>query len=93
MRRLSIILPNTLAGNVTPSTESNVNKFLNSLELPGLGRTIGEVAQKAEAEAGNSAIRASIELGFPAASRLESYRDFIASSLATEAGAQPQARC
>lgn len=81
-----MILPNTLTGNVTPSTETNVNKFLNSLELPGLGRTIGEVAQKAEVISENDSIRASVELGFPAASQLESYRGFIAESLRAESG-------
>ena len=81
-----MILPNTLTGNVTPSTESNVNKFLKSLELPGLGRTIGDVAQKAEVVSENDSIRATVELGFPAASQLDSYRSFIAESLCAESG-------
>ena len=81
-----MILPNTLTGNVTPSTESNVNKFLKSLELPGLGRAIGDVAQKAEVVTEDNSIRATVELGFPAASQLESYRSFIAESLCAESG-------
>jgi ATP-binding protein involved in chromosome partitioning len=71
---------------VTPSTESNVNKFLKSLELPGLGRTIGDVAQKAEVVTEDNSIRATVELGFPAASQLDSYRSFIAESLCAESG-------
>ncbi len=71
---------------MTPSTETNVNKFLKSLELPGVGRTIGEVAQKAVAEAGEKAIRATIELGFPAASQLDTYREFISDALRKESG-------
>lgn len=81
-----MILPNTLTGNVTPSTESNVNKFLNSLELPGLGRTIGEVAQKVDTVVEDNTIRASVELGFPAASQLDKYRKFIADELRKESG-------
>ena len=83
---LPIILPNTLTGNVTPSTETNVNKFLKSLELPGVGRTIGEVAQKADAVVEENAVRATIELGFPAASQLDTYREFIADALRKESG-------
>ena len=85
--RLPMILPNTLTGNVTPSTETNVNKFLNSLELPGLGRTIGEVAQKAEVVADDNGVRATVELGFPAASQVENYREFVADALQKESGA------
>jgi ATP-binding protein involved in chromosome partitioning len=63
-----------------------VNKFLKSLELPGLGRTIGEVAQKVDLEDSENAIRARIELGFPAATRHEEYRAMIADALREESG-------
>jgi ATP-binding protein involved in chromosome partitioning len=83
---VELILPNTEGGNVTPSADSNVNKFLNSLELPGLGRTIGEVAQKVDVNSGKSAIHVQIELGFPAASRHHEYRTFIADAIRGESG-------
>ncbi len=81
-----IILPNTVSGNVTPSTESNVSKFLKSLELPGLGRTIGDVAQKADVEVGEKSVKATIELGFPAATRHAEYSKVIAAALRDETG-------
>jgi ATP-binding protein involved in chromosome partitioning len=71
---------------VTPSTESNVNKFLKSIELPGLGRTIGDVAQKADVEVGEKSVKATIELGFPAATRHAEYRETIAAMLREETG-------
>jgi ATP-binding protein involved in chromosome partitioning len=83
---VELILPNTEGGYVTPSADSNVNKFLNSLELPGLGRTIGEVAQKVDVNSGKSAIHVHIELGFPAASRHHEYRTFIADAIRGESG-------
>lgn len=81
-----MILPNTLSGNVTPSTESNVNKFLKSIELPGLGRTIGDVAQKADIEVGENSAKVTIELGFPAASRHAEYREAIVAAVREETG-------
>jgi ATP-binding protein involved in chromosome partitioning len=83
---VDLILPNTKGGYVTPSADSNVKKFLNSLELPGLGRTIGEVAQKVEVDTDESSIRVQIELGFPAASRHDDYRAFIADAIRGESG-------
>jgi ATP-binding protein involved in chromosome partitioning len=71
---------------VTPSTESNVNKFLNSLELPGLGRTIGDVAQKVDLSADDEAVNAHIELGFPAETSHDEYVAFISSALREESG-------
>jgi ATP-binding protein involved in chromosome partitioning len=71
---------------VTPSTESNVNKFLNSLELPGLGLTIGDVAQKVDLSADDNVVRAHIELGFPAATSHDEYATHIADALRKESG-------
>ena len=73
---------------MTPSTESDVNKFLNSIELPGLGRTIAEVARIIEAKASKDAVVARIELGFPAQDRLEAYRAHIAATLSAETGCE-----
>ena len=75
-----------MGGNVTLSTESNVNKFLNSLEIPEIGRTIGEVAQKAEIVQHDNSIRAQVVLGFPAATSHDEYAAFIADALRKESG-------
>ena len=80
------ILPNTQGGNVTPSTESNVNKFLKSIELPGLGHTIGEVGRILDVQAGDDSVDAHIELGFPAQSRHEEYRAHIVAAVTAETG-------
>ena len=71
---------------MTPSTESNVNKFLNSLELPGLGRTIGDVAQILEVSSDDASVNVRIELGFPAEKSHDEYRAFIAESVRAESG-------
>jgi len=81
---LRLILPNTQGGNVTVSTESDVNKFLNSIELPGIGRTIGAVGRVIGAKAAEDTVEAQIELGFPAQSRHEEFRSHIAAALAAE---------
>ena len=36
------ILPNTSTGSVTPSTDSDQAKFLNSIEISIVGRPLGE---------------------------------------------------
>jgi ATP-binding protein involved in chromosome partitioning len=66
---------------VTLSTESNVKNFLNSIELPGIARKIGEVGRVLECNAADERISAHIELAFPAAGAHESYRQAIASAL------------
>jgi ATP-binding protein involved in chromosome partitioning len=86
IKSCTTILPNTIGGNVTPSTESNVNKFLNSLELPGLGRTIGDVAQILEVSSDDASVNVRIELGFPAEKSHDEYRAFIAESVRAESG-------
>ena len=71
---------------MTPSTETNVNKFLNSIELPGLGRPLGDLGRISGVKTTGSAIQARIELGFPAATRFSEFRSHIASELARETG-------
>jgi ATP-binding protein involved in chromosome partitioning len=71
---------------VTPSTESDVSKFLNSIELPGIGRPISDVARVVELSQTDARIVAKIELGFPADSQLENYRAHIAAALTTASG-------
>jgi ATP-binding protein involved in chromosome partitioning len=54
-----------------------VNKFLNSLELPGVGRTIADVGRVIEAKVADGRLAAQIELGFPAASRHDEFAEHI----------------
>ncbi|MDH3612130.1 MAG: iron-sulfur cluster carrier protein ApbC [Gammaproteobacteria bacterium] len=71
---------------MTLSTESDVNKFLESIELPGIGRTIAEVGRIIGAKASAGAVQAQIELGFPAHSRIDDYRAHIAAAISAETG-------
>jgi len=71
---------------VTLSTETDVNKFLNSIELPGIGHTVGEVARVLGSKIENDAFQAQIELGFPASSRHDEFRDCIAATVSAETG-------
>ncbi len=65
---------------MTLSTESDVKKFLNSIELPGIARTIADVGRVLEYDDANGRIAARIELGFPAAGAHESYRQAVVSA-------------
>ena len=71
---------------MTPSTESNVNKFLKSIELPGIGRTVGDTGRVLEASTDNGRLEAQIELGFPAESRHGEFADHVAALAAENAG-------
>lgn len=71
---------------MTLSTESNVSKYLNSLKLPGIGRSIADVGRIVELNQAGERITASIELGFPAATRYEEYRAHIASAISGATG-------
>jgi len=71
---------------VTPSAESDVNKFLNSIELPGLGQTIADVGRVLDVHESDDRVTAHIELGFPARSHFDAYRAHIAHELAAKAG-------
>jgi ATP-binding protein involved in chromosome partitioning len=71
---------------VTLSTESNVKNFLNSIELPGIKRTIGDVGRVLECQDVDGRIAVQIELGFPAAGAHASYREAIISALEVESG-------
>ena len=69
---------------MTLSTELNVKKFLNTIELPGIARTIGDVGRVLEFDDADGRIRAHVELGFAAAGAHESYRQAIISALAAQ---------
>ena len=75
-----------MVGNVTPSTDSDVNKFLNSIELPGIGRTVADVGRVLDVSATDSRVRAQIEFGFPAQSRWDDYHEHIAAAVQAETG-------
>ena len=81
-----MILPNTGGGNVTPSTESDVKNFLKTIELPGIGRTLGDVGRVLEVSEADSRIVARIELGFPADGAHETYRSTIVAAVAAKSG-------
>jgi ATP-binding protein involved in chromosome partitioning len=80
------ILPNIKGLYVTLSTDSDVNKFLNSIELPGIGRNIGDVGRIVDVKSANGSVEAQIELGFPALSRHDEIRTHIATAVAAETG-------
>lgn len=82
------ILPNIRAGNVTPSTESNVSKFLNSFELPEIGRPLSEVGRILDIDRSDKRILAKIELGFPAESRHDDIAAALAGAISAETGCE-----
>jgi len=73
---------------VTLSTETDVNKFLNSLELPGIGLPLARVGRIVDLAAADDRIAAKIELGFPARSRREEFRAHIVSAISAQTGCE-----
>ncbi len=71
---------------MTPSTESDVKNFLNSIELPGIGRSIADIGRIKALTATDSRIEAQIELGFPATSMHGEYAAYIADTLGEKTG-------
>lgn len=76
------ILPNESAISVTPSTDSDVKEFLDSVELPELGRRLGEVGRIAGFSIDAGRLAAGIELGFPAAGAHAAWESHIRAELA-----------
>ena len=66
---------------MTPSAESNVKNFLNSIELPGIARKIADVGRVVEISDAESPISVHIELGFPAEGAISSYEEAIKQAL------------
>lgn len=66
---------------MTPSTESNVKNFLNSIELPGVARKIGDVGRVLELQESDERVRIGIQLGFPAEGALDDYRSAIVAAM------------
>lgn len=71
---------------MTVSTETNVNNFLNSIELEAIGRPLGKIARVLSVETGENSVKARIELAIPAASLIEAIRTQIESELRSELG-------
>jgi len=72
---------------VTLSTESDVSKFLKSIELPGIGRVLGDVGRVKDLKATGGGYEAQIELGFPAESYHAEYADLAAAAIRAATGA------
>lgn len=69
---------------MTPSTDSAASKFLNSIELPGTGRPLGEIGRVLAATLAGDRLDAQIELGFPATSRHAEFAEHIANAARRE---------
>ncbi len=69
-----------------PSTETDVKKFLNLIELPEVHQTLGNVGRIRGLEASESRISAQIELGFPARRAFSGFSTHIAGALRSETG-------
>ena len=69
---------------MTPSTDSDQAKFLNSIELSLVGRPLGEVAGVKVTEHSAEAIKAVIDLGFPCTSAHAGIKDEISAALRKE---------
>jgi len=80
------ILPNTSQRSVTVSTEIDVNKFLNSIELEAIGRPIGEIGRVLDVERSGDVLNAKITLGLPMQSQHEAICAHIKAELARETG-------
>ena len=72
---------------MTVSTESDVKKFLNSIELEAIGRPLSKVGRVLEVSVSGDKASARIELGIPAKSALDSIRAQIESELCAHTGA------
>ncbi|MGI9238115.1 MAG: iron-sulfur cluster carrier protein ApbC [Woeseiaceae bacterium] len=71
---------------MTASTDSDVSKFLNSIELSEIGWKLGEVARIRGVTASEDRVEATVELGFPCKSAHGSIRGQLQDALRAEAG-------
>ena len=81
------ILPNASQRSVTVSTETNANKFLNSIELEAIGQPLQQFGRVLKSTVADGHASATIELGIPFASGLDALRAQIGAQLATHSGA------
>jgi ATP-binding protein involved in chromosome partitioning len=82
------ILPNASQRSVTVSTETDVNKFLKSIELAAIGQPLGAIGKVLKLDVGGEVARATIELSIPLATLLPDIRAQIAADLCAETGAK-----
>jgi ATP-binding protein involved in chromosome partitioning len=82
------ILPNVCQRSVTVSTETSVKKFLNSIELEAISRPLGKIGRVLNVSNTGDQVSATIELGIPADSVLQSIRAQIEAALRAETGAK-----
>ncbi len=80
------ILPNADERSVTVSTDSKASKFLNSLDLSIVGRSLGDIARCRDVSASDGVINATVELGFPCESAHSSIRDEIIAAINAQQG-------
>lgn len=73
---------------MTVSSESDVNKFLNSIELESIGRPLGEIGRVLNIAVSGSAVSATIELGIPVNSAVDQIRAQIEADLCAHTGAE-----
>ena len=73
---------------MTPSAESDVSKFLNSIELPEIGGKLGDVGRIRQLEASGGRIAAQIELAFPLERAFGAVSDHIAAAVGAETGVE-----
>jgi len=69
-----------------PSTESDMNKLLESIELPDISFTVGDVGRVLGVTGSDAALMVRIELRFPASGAHELYRQHIASAVTAATG-------
>ncbi len=82
------ILPNASQRSVTVSTESDVNKALNSIELEAIGQPFGKIGRVLKVVSDESKISVTLELGIPCRSAFDSMRAQIEAELKTATGAE-----
>ena len=80
------ILPNASQRSVTVSTEKNLKKFLNSIKLEAISRPLGAIGRVLNARCTDDRVSASIEVGIPADSLLQSIRAQVEAALREETG-------
>ncbi len=73
---------------MTLSTDSDQAKFLNSIEISFVGRTLGEIARVRTGEDPTGGPQVVVELGFPCRSAHEALREQIAEALRDEFGVE-----
>ena len=72
---------------MTVSTETDVKKFLNSIELEAIGQPLSKIARVQDVAVEDDKVRVKVELGIPAKSAFDSIRAQIATELSAETGA------